>query len=311
MDDETTGNQPDETELTRVTPPAGDDATRVMPPAGEGETQVMPGQDTGATQVMPAAGGAPPPPPPTQPTLLMSHSRSSGSGGVPWWVWLIVALVVIGAAAAVWFLYLRPTDTSTAGEQFIGNWAPEAGTGGGLVISAGRRRPVQDHPVRRPAPGGRLYHRRPGRRPARDQRSGLGARRDRRHRQGAGDADLRERERPPHAPVHVGRPPARAGHLRARGGPVAGQPHAHPEPFDLSLADDVAFSVGQPEPQPLGIADHRSAGDRRHRQAAGGHRHVGERQQQPLSAAAGRRRGRRHLAVRRARGRPTRSPASP
>ena len=135
MDDETTGNQPDDTELTRVTPPAGDDATRVMPPAGEGETQVMPGQDTGATQVMPAAGGAPPPPPPTQPTLLLSHSRNSGSGGVPWWVWLIVALVVIAAAAAVWFLYLQPADTSAGGEQFIGNWAPEAGTGGGLVIS--------------------------------------------------------------------------------------------------------------------------------------------------------------------------------
>jgi len=135
MDDETTGNQPDDTELTRVTPPAGDDATRVMSPAGEGETQVMPGRDTGATRLMPAAGGAPPPPPPAQPTLLMSHSRSSGSGGVPWWVWLIVALVVIAAAAAVWFLYLRPADTSTAGEQFIGNWAPAAGTGGGLVIS--------------------------------------------------------------------------------------------------------------------------------------------------------------------------------
>jgi hypothetical protein len=135
MDDETTGKPPDDTELTRVTPPAADDGTRVMPPAGEGETQVMPGQDTGATQVMPAAGGAPPPPPPAQPTLLMTHSRSSGSGGVPWWVWLIIVLLVIAAAAAVWFLYLRPADPSSAGEQFIGNWAPEAGTGGGLVIS--------------------------------------------------------------------------------------------------------------------------------------------------------------------------------
>lgn len=134
MDDEITGNVPEDTELTRVTPPAGDDETRVMPAAG-GETQVMPAADAGATRVMPAAGGAPPPPPPSQPTLLMTHSRSPGSGGVPWWVWLIVALVVIAAAAALWFLYLRPADTSTAGEEFVGNWSPQAGTGGGLVIS--------------------------------------------------------------------------------------------------------------------------------------------------------------------------------
>ncbi len=118
-----------------MTPPAGDDATQVMPAAGEGATQVMPSQDAGATRVMPAAGEAPPPPPPSQPTLLMSHSRSSGSGGVPWWVWLIVVLVVIAAAAALWFLYLRPTDTSTGGEAFVGNWATAAGAGGGLVIA--------------------------------------------------------------------------------------------------------------------------------------------------------------------------------
>ncbi len=136
MDDEITGKVPDDTELTRVTPPADDDATRVMPAAGEGATQVMPSQDAGATRVMPKAGEAPPSPPsPPQPTLLMSHSRSSGSGGVPWWVWLIVVLVVIAAAAVLWFLYLRPTDAPVTGEEFIGNWSPEAGNGGGLVIS--------------------------------------------------------------------------------------------------------------------------------------------------------------------------------
>ena len=96
----------------------------------------MPGADTGATRVMPAAGEAPPPPP-TQPTLLMTHGGRppSDRGGVPWWVWLLVVLAVIAAMAALWYFYLRPsTPTTTGGEAFIGNWAPEAGTGGGLVI---------------------------------------------------------------------------------------------------------------------------------------------------------------------------------
>ncbi len=135
MDDETTGRAPDDTELTRATPPDADDVTRVMPPADEGATQVMGGQDTSATRVMPAAGAAsPPPPPPSQPTILLTHSRSSG-GGVPWWVWLLLVLAIVAAVAALWFFYLRPTDSSTAGEEFIGTWAPEAGTGGGLVIA--------------------------------------------------------------------------------------------------------------------------------------------------------------------------------
>ncbi|HEX5643555.1 MAG TPA: hypothetical protein VFZ86_14635 [Thermoleophilia bacterium] len=136
MDDETTGRLPDEDdELTRVTPP--DDATRVMPAAGEGETQVMPradaGADTGATRVMPAAGQAPPPPP-SQPTLLMTHGRPSSDRGVPWWVWLLVVLAVVAVAAALWYFYLRPTDATTAGEEFIGHWSPQSGNGGGLVI---------------------------------------------------------------------------------------------------------------------------------------------------------------------------------
>jgi hypothetical protein len=138
MDDETTGNVPgDDEELTRVTPP-GDDATRVMPPADDEATRVMPGGETEATRVMPAAGGTAPPPPPTQPTLVMSHGRqpSSGDGdGVPWWVWLIVILAILAAAAAVWFFYLRPSTPSTStGDVFVGNWAPQDGSGGGLVI---------------------------------------------------------------------------------------------------------------------------------------------------------------------------------
>jgi len=123
MDEDTTNRMPDDSDETRVAPPAADDAT-----------QVMRGEATDATRVMPAAGGAPPPPPPVRPTLLMTHQKSSSSGsGMPWWVWLVVVLVIVAAVAAVWFFYLRPTDAAT-GDEFIGNWAPEAMTGGGLVI---------------------------------------------------------------------------------------------------------------------------------------------------------------------------------
>jgi hypothetical protein len=135
MDDETTGKLPDDTELTAVRPPAADDATRVMPPADEGATQVLSGESADATQVMPAAAGAasPPPPSPPQPTLMMSRPKSSGDG-VPWWAWLLVILVIAAAAAAIWFFYLRSPGTSTAGDAFVGNWAPPSG-GGGLVIA--------------------------------------------------------------------------------------------------------------------------------------------------------------------------------
>ncbi len=104
-------------------------------PSGEDETRVMPGADTGATRVMPAAGEAPPPPPPAQPTLVRTHGRPPSDRGVPWWVWLLVALAVVAAVAALWYFYLRPGGTATTGgEVFVGTWAPEAGTGGGLVI---------------------------------------------------------------------------------------------------------------------------------------------------------------------------------
>jgi len=134
MDDETTGMVPgDDEELTRVTPP-DDDATRVMPAADTGETQVMPGGEAEATRVMPAAGGTSSPPPPAQPTLVMSHGRQpSSGGGVPWWVWLLIILAILAAAAAIWFFYLRPASPS-GGDVFVGNWAPQDGSGGGLVI---------------------------------------------------------------------------------------------------------------------------------------------------------------------------------
>ena len=128
MDDETTGKMPDET-----------DATRVIPPADEGATQVLSGDLTEATRVMPAAGGAPPPPPPIQPTLLMTHGRKpsgdgGGGGGFPWWGWLIIVLVIVAAAAAAWFFYLKPSP-APGGDEFIGTWAPASNTGGGLVIT--------------------------------------------------------------------------------------------------------------------------------------------------------------------------------
>ena len=134
MADETTGMTPaDDDELTRVTPP-DDDATRVMPPADDETTRVMPGGETEATRVMPAAGGGAAPPP-GQPTLVMSRGRPSSGGGVPWWVWLIIILAILAAAAAIWFLYLRPSSPGTsAGDVFVGNWAPQDGSGGGLVI---------------------------------------------------------------------------------------------------------------------------------------------------------------------------------
>lgn len=124
MDDETTGRVPDDT-----------DATRVIPPADEGATQVLSRDDAGATRVMPAAGGASPPPPPIQPTLVMTHPGKSESGGMPWWVWLLLVLAIVAAVAAVWFFYLRPSG-STGGDEFVGSWSPEAMTGGGLVIAA-------------------------------------------------------------------------------------------------------------------------------------------------------------------------------
>ena len=66
----------------------------------------------------------------------MTHGRPpSDRGGVPWWVWLLIVLAIIAAVAALWYFYLRPsTPETTGGEVFVGNWAPEDGTGGGLVI---------------------------------------------------------------------------------------------------------------------------------------------------------------------------------
>ena len=132
MDDERRVPE-DDTELTRVTPP-DEGATQVMPGADEGATQVMPGADAGETRVMPAAGQTPPPPP-SQPTLLMTHGRGPERNGVPWWVWVVAVLAIVAAAAALWYFYLRPSDTpATGGEEFIGNWSPETDAGGGLVI---------------------------------------------------------------------------------------------------------------------------------------------------------------------------------
>ena len=65
---------------------------------------------------------------------MMTRGRGNENGGVPWWVWLLIVLAVVAVAAALWYFYLRPTDSTTAGDEFLGNWAPESGTGGGLII---------------------------------------------------------------------------------------------------------------------------------------------------------------------------------
>ena len=294
MDDETTGRLPDDdSELTRVRPRTT--PTRVMPAADEGETQVMPGADTGATRVMPAAGAAPSAA--AQPADAADDARPRQRGrGLPWWVWLLVVLAVIAAAAALWYFYLRPTDATSAGEEFIGTWAPQSGAGGGLVINrpaSSSRSPSTTTSSRRSAPP----------RPtswteSSSSRAGLGHR-----------ADRRDRLRPGHADPRVRRDRLKlqfaAGDLTIE--PVyfvrvevllpatpSPSPTASPSPTPspTAVADD------QPDREPVGLDHRRPGGRHRHRQAAGRHRRVGRGQQQPLSAAAGRRRRRRALPVR-------------
>ena len=114
---------------------------------------------------------------------------------MPWWVWLLVVLAIVAAAAALWYFYLRPQDTtSTAGDVFIGNWAPEAGTGGGLVIkqSGDQFKITQYDPQLQQAGSTNA-----------DlvddalevSRQGVRARPHRRHRQRQGHAHARQRER--------------------------------------------------------------------------------------------------------------------
>ena len=297
MDDETTGRLPDDdTELTRVTPP--DDATRVMPAAGEGQTQVMPGADTGATRVMPAQGAGGPPPP-SQPTLLMTHGRSSDDGGgVPWWVWLLVVLAIVAAAVALWYFYLRPQDTTTsAGDVFIGNWAPEAGTGGGLVIkqSGDQFKIIQYDPQLQQAGstnadlvGDALEV------SVKASALGLtgvtGTVKGTLTHDSANDTLTLQFSSGSLQLDPIGY--VRVDVLLPASPSPSPSPTASPSP---TLSPSPTTTA---QPQPVGLPDCGPAGAGQHRQAAGGHRGLGGGQQQPVPAAAGRRRGRRHLPVR-------------
>ena len=259
----------------------------------------MPGGDTGATQVMPAAGGAPPPPPPTQPTLLMSHSRSSGSGGVPWWVWLIVALVVIAAAAAV----LVPVPAARRhrpppASEFIGNWAPEAGDrrrAGDLrrPATTSSRSPQYDGQLQ--AVGSTTADLVDDQLELSVQASALGM---------PGVTGKVQGTLTHEAPATVSAA-VHSGDLQLE--PVTScawrsccrrAPH-RPRALDLSLADPVAVPSASPSPSA-------SASPTTDQQVIDGiaKLQVGivtwaSEQQQPLSAAPGRRRRRRHLPVRR------------
>ena len=234
MDDETTGKLPDDdTELTRVTPP--DDATQMMPRGGRGRDAGHARRRHGRHAGDAGGGrGQQPPPPPSQPTLVMTHGRSSGGsegGGVPWWVWLLVVLAIVAAAAALWYFYLRPQDdtTSTAGDVFIGNWSPEAGTGGGLVIkqSGDQFKITQYDPQLQQAGstnatlvGDELQ--------VSVKASALGL--TGRHRQRRRDAHARQRQRHADAAVLLRQPADEADPLRARRRAPAGEPSPTPSP---------------------------------------------------------------------------------
>jgi hypothetical protein len=115
-----------------------DAATQVVPPDAAA-TQIVP-PDAAATQVMPeaptqivpppAAPSSTPPAPPFAP--VPRTVATSGGGEKNTTLWLVVALaaVAIVAVILVWAFVLRDT-----GEQFVGNWAPAEGGGGGLVVS--------------------------------------------------------------------------------------------------------------------------------------------------------------------------------
>jgi hypothetical protein len=123
MDDETTGDLPDK-EQTRASQPPAEDATGIMS-----------GEAADVTRVVPAGAAAPPPPPPVEPTLIMTRRRGGTGKG---WLWALAALVAVAVlAVAACFYYLLPlTSDETAGEVYVGSWAPLDGRGGGLVIAS-------------------------------------------------------------------------------------------------------------------------------------------------------------------------------
>ena len=220
---------------------------------------------------------------------------------MPWWVWLLVVLAVVAAAAALWYFYLRPEDNtpSTAGDDFIGNWSPEAGTGGGLVIkqSGDQFKVTQYDPQLQQAGstnatlvGEELQ--------VSVKASALGLT----DVTGSVTGTLTHDSANDTLTLQfsAGSLQMKPILLRARGrAPAGDEPDAVSDASrrrrPLSPSPTTTASPSSPVRVPHG----RPAGGGRHRQAAGGHRGLGGGQQQPVPAAAGRRRRRRHLAVRR------------
>lgn len=124
---------------------SADDAARVIAgKAGEAETQAVP-PDAAATRKIPEpptealptdVAPAPPaarPAPPRPPFAPVPRTvEKSGGGGrrIPAWLVIVLAAVAIAAVALAW-VYTR----RGGGEEFVGDWAPADGRGGGLVVS--------------------------------------------------------------------------------------------------------------------------------------------------------------------------------
>ena len=183
----------------------------------------------------------------------MTHSPELRQAACPGGSGSLLVLAIVAAAAALWFFYLRPTDSSTAGEEFIGTWAPEAGTGGGLVIAQtdGDQFKITQYDGQLQRAGSTTADLVDDALAA--ERAGLGAGHDRRDRHGAGDADARERERQPEAPVHVGRPAARPRHLRARRRPACPRrPSPTPSPTPSPSPTATTSPTASPSPSTSG-----------------------------------------------------------
>ena len=104
---------------------SADDATRVIAgKAGEAETQVVP-PDAAATREIPE-----PPRPPFAPVPRTVEKTGGAGRRIPVWLVIVLAAVAIAAVALAWAYTRRG-----GGEEFVGDWAPADGRGGGLVVS--------------------------------------------------------------------------------------------------------------------------------------------------------------------------------
>jgi len=124
--DATVATPPDEAATAIVTP---DDATTQVVAADAMPTQVLDGAATEPTQVLASAGGGAPPA--FAPLPRVATPTGGDDRRTTLWLVLAVAAVAVLAVALVWAFALRDD-----GEQFVGNWAPVSGEGGGYVIEA-------------------------------------------------------------------------------------------------------------------------------------------------------------------------------